>query len=246
MYADAFFLFLEVICKCVMKKKKRRYFTGTEIVLWISSVILILVSFLIFGGSSYISLIASLIGVTALIFIAKGNPLGQLLTVIFSLLYGIISFSCSYYGEMLTYLGMTMPMAVFSLISWLKNPYNGNKSEVKVQRLKPKEYIVTVVLAITVTTGFYFVLKYFNTANLIPSTLSVTTSFMAVFLTFKRSPFYAVWYAANDVVLIVLWSLAVAENISYMSVVVCFVAFFANDIYGFANWKKMARRQTTI
>lgn len=185
--------------------KKRRYFTGTEIVLWISSVILILVSFLIFGGSSYISLIASLIGVTALIFIAKGNPLGQLLTVIFSLLYGIISFSCSYYGEMLTYLGMTMPMAVFSLISWLKNPYNGNKSEVKVQRLKPKEYIVTAVLAITVTTGFYFVLKYFNTANLIPSTLSITTSFMAVFLTFKRSPFYAFWYAANDVILIVLW-----------------------------------------
>lgn len=179
-------------------------------------------------------------------FHCKRQPLGQLLTVIFSLLYGIISFSCSYYGEMLTYLGMTMPMAVFSLISWLKNPYNGNKSEVKVQRLKPKEYIVTAVLAITVTTGFYFVLKYFSTANLIPSTLSVTTSFMAVFLTFKRSPFYAVWYAANDVILVVLWSLAVAENISYMSVVVCFVAFFANDIYGFANWKKMARRQTTI
>ena len=187
-----------------------------------------------------------LIGVTALIFIAKGNPLGQLLTVIFSLLYGIISFSCSYYGEMLTYLGMTMPMAVFSLIFWLKNPYNGNKSEVKVQILKPKEYIVTAVLAITVTTGFYFVLKYFNTANLIPSTLSVTTSFMAVFLTFKRSPFYAVWYAANDVILIGLWLLAVAENISYMSVVVCFVAFFAKDIYGFANLKNMAIRQTTI
>lgn len=172
--------------------------------------------------------------------------MGQLLTVIFSLLYGIISFSCSYYGEMLTYLGMTMPMAVFSLISWLKNPYDGNKSEVKVQRLKPKEYIVTAVLAITVTTGFYFVLKYFNTANLIPSTLSVTTSFMAVFLTFKRSPFYAVWYAANDVVLVVLWALAVKEDISYMSVVVCFVAFFANDIYGYANWKKMAKRQAAI
>ena len=107
------------------EEKKRKYFTGVEIALWTGSVISILVSFLIFGGSAYISLIASLIGVTALIFIAKGNPLGQLLTVIFSLLYGIISFSCSYYGEMLTYLGMTLPMAVFSLIFWLKNPYNG-------------------------------------------------------------------------------------------------------------------------
>lgn len=37
--------------------------------------------------------------------------------ILFSLLYGIISFTFSYYGEMLTYVGMTMPMAVFALIS---------------------------------------------------------------------------------------------------------------------------------
>lgn len=75
---------------------------------------------------------ASLVGVTSLIFNAKGNPFGQFLMVVFSLLYGIISFTFAYYGEMITYLGMTMPMAIFALISWLKNPYNGNKSEVKV------------------------------------------------------------------------------------------------------------------
>lgn len=32
--------------------------------------------------------------------------------VLFSLLYGIISYAFAYYGEMITYLGMTMPMAV--------------------------------------------------------------------------------------------------------------------------------------
>lgn len=224
-------------------KSRQSYFTGTEIFLWISSVMLIIVSFLVFSGDDYFSLMASLIGVTALIFIAKGNPLGQLLTVIFSLLYGMISFSCSYYGEMMTYLGMTMPMAIFSLISWMKNPYNGNKSEVKVNRLKPTDYIVTVVLTIVVTVIFYFILEHFDTVNLIPGTISVTTSFMAVFLTFKRSPFYAVWYAANDIVLIVLWSLAAIKDISYLSVVVCFIAFFINDIYGFINWKRLEKRQ---
>jgi len=81
------------------------------------------------------TLAASLIGVTSLIFNAKGNPIGQFLMVIFSLLYGIISYSFSYYGEMVTYLGMTMPMAIFALVSWLKNPYNGRRSEVKVNEL---------------------------------------------------------------------------------------------------------------
>lgn len=72
----------------------------------------------------------------------------------------------------------------------------------------------------------------------------MTTSFLAVYFTFRRSPHYALAYAANDVVLIVLWSLATAENPAYLSVVVCFFAFLANDIYGFCNWKKMLAAQS--
>ncbi|MBE6696263.1 MAG: nicotinamide riboside transporter PnuC [Ruminococcaceae bacterium] len=106
-------------------KSLLKYFSKTEIILWCASVALITVSFCLFDRESLLTLLASLIGVTSLIFNAKGNPFGQLLMVIFSLLYGIISYSFSYYGEMITYLGMTMPMAIFALISWLKNPYNG-------------------------------------------------------------------------------------------------------------------------
>ncbi len=224
-------------------KTKAKYFSNSELVLWLGSISVIVISFFAFGNSDYLSLIASLIGVSSLIFVAKGNPIGQILAIIFSLLYGIISFSSAYYGEMITYLGMTMPMAVFSLISWLKNPYNGNKSEVKVNRLNPKEYIFMAVLSLAVTVIFYFILSFLNTANLIPSTISVTTSFVAVYLTFRRSPLYAVGYAANDLVLIVLWILATLEDFSYISVVICFMAFFINDIYGFISWKRMEKRQ---
>ena len=52
-------------------------------------------------------------------------------------------------------------------------------------------------------------------------------------------------YAANDIVLILLWIMATVENISYLSVVVCFAAFFVNDVYGYVNWKKMERHQTS-
>lgn len=189
------------------------------------------------------TLIASVIGATSLIFNAKGNPIGQVLMVIFSILYGIISYTFSYYGEMITYLGMTAPMAVFALISWLRNPYNGNKAEVKVNSLKKQETIFMSLLAAVITFGFYFILRYFHTANLIPSTISVTTSFLAVYLTFRRSPYFALAYAANDIVLIVLWILATLSDISYLSVIICFVAFLVNDIYGFINWLKMQKRQ---
>ncbi|WP_407384827.1 nicotinamide riboside transporter PnuC [Ruminococcus sp.] len=220
------------------------YFSKTEKLLWSISALVIVLCFVIFDRSNYLSLAAALIGVTSLIFCAKGNPVGQLLMIVFGLFYGIISFRYAYYGEMVTYLGMTVPMAVIALVAWLRHPYRGNRAEVEVNRLSKKELFFMLILAAVVTGLFYFILKWFRTANLIPSTLSVTTSFIAVYLTFRRSPYYALAYAANDLVLIVLWVLASREDITYLSVVVCFMAFLANDIYGFLSWRAMEKRQT--
>lgn len=225
-------------------KKVFTYFSRTELALWSLSVTSILLSFCALDRESYLTLAASLVGVTSLIFNAKGNPIGQALMVLFSLLYGIISYSFSYYGEMVTYLGMTMPMAVFALIAWLRNPYKGNRAEVSVNSIGRKEQAFMWLLSLVVTVAFYFILRHFDTANLIPSTLSVTTSFLAVYLTFRRCPAFALAYAANDIVLILLWVLASREDTRYISVAVCFAAFLFNDIYGYINWQRMKKRQS--
>ena len=224
-------------------KKILTYFTKTEWSLWLSSMALVILSFAVSPIRDYFSLLSSLVGVTALIFTAKGNPFGQLLMIIFCIMYGVISFSCAYYGEVMTYVFMTGPMAIYALINWLKNPYEGNRAEVKVNRVSKKEMAFMVVLSLIVTGIFYFVLRAFGTANLLVSTLSVTTSFIAVYLTARRSPLYALAYAANDVVLIVLWLLACIANPEYISTLACFAVFFANDIYGFINWRRMEKRQ---
>lgn len=211
--------------------------------LWMVSILAILLSYALFDRGNPLTLTASLIGATSLIFNAVGNPVGQFLMVVFSLLYGVISWSFAYYGEMLTYLGMTGPMALVALISWLRHPFQGNAAQVRVDRIHPWEWPLLILLTAAVTAVFYFILAWFHTANLALSTLSVSTSFAAVYLTARRSPWYALAYAANDVVLIFLWALASMVNRSYLSVMVCFVMFLANDLYGFFSWRKMARRQ---
>ncbi len=220
-----------------------KYFSKFELILWSASVSLIILFFCLFDRQNYLALSASLIGVTSLIFNAKGNPIGQALMILFSILYGIISLSFSYYGEMITYLGMTAPMALIALISWLKNPYNGKKSEVRVNKLALWEMLFALILTAVVTVVFYYILNAFDTANLIPSTISVTTSFLAAYLTFRRSPYFALAYASNDIVLILLWIMATVEDITYLSVTVCFAVFLVNDLYGFASWRKMQKRQ---
>ena len=227
-------------------KKLKGYFSKFEIGLWITSVALIIISFLVFDRGSYLTIVASILGVTAILLNAKGNPIGQGLMVIFSIIYGIVSYGFAYYGEMITYVGMSMPMAIIALVAWLKNPFNGNHAQVKVNRISKIETIFMIILSALVTILFFFILKYFNTANLIPSTVSVTTSFAAVYLTFRRSPYFSLLYAANDIVLIILWVLASFSDISYLSVVVCFAMFLANDLYAFISWRKMEIRQRIV
>lgn len=227
-----------------MMKQKNPFgaLTGFERLLWLFSMAVITVSFLFLPEKDYLSLAASLIGVTALIFVAKGYVLGQVLTLVFAVFYGIISFHFRYYGEMITYLCMTSPIALLSVISWIRHPYQ-KSAEVEVNRMKGWQIAVMLVLTALVTLAFYFILDALNTANLFFSTVSVTTSFLASYLTWMRSPYYALAYAANDVVLIILWVLASVVQPAYVAMVLCFVMFFLNDLYGFFNWRRMQRRQ---
>lgn len=217
--------------------------TKWEWLIWLSSLAIVLVSNLLTADLDILTLAAALIGVTSLIFAAKGNVWAQILMVVFSILYGIISFRFRYWGEMITYLGMTMPMAVWSAITWFKNPSEGNSSEVVIQKLTRRHVIWLTVSTVLVTVVFYYILMILDTPNIVFSTISIVTSFLAAALTMLRSSYYAVGYAANDVVLIVLWVLASFENPAYIPVVVNFVIFFVNDMYGFVSWKKREVRQ---
>ena len=212
-----------------------------ERMLWFASVVIIAMAFLLVKDGDGLSLIASLVGVTALIFVAKGDVTGQILTVVFSILYAIISYRFRYFGEMITYVGMTGPIAVMSVITWIRNPYSDK--EVKVNHLKARQWTMMLPLTLAVTIGFYFILKAFDTPNLGFSTLSIATSFLASSLTMLRSPYYALAYAGNDVILIILWVLATMDDAGYFPMILCFAIFFVNDIYGFINWRRMSQKQ---
>ena len=212
-----------------------------EKVLFGLSLTLVILSYIVFGGE-IITLASSLIGAAALIFVAKGYVIGQVLTVVFAVFYGVISFSFRYYGEMITYLGMTFPMAILATVSWIRNPYKKTK-EVKVKKMSTTESAVMLTFSAAVTVLFYFILKALGNESLTVSTFSVTTSFIASYLTFMRSPYYALAYAANDVVLIVLWIIASLTDTSYVTMAVCFFMFLLNDLYGFINWRRMMKRQ---
>ena len=211
--------------------------------LWGISLAVVIISNMMASNFDVLTLLAAMIGVTSLIFAAKGNVWAQILMVVFSILYGIISYRFRYWGEMITYLGMTMPMAIWSTITWIRNPSKEKGNEVEIRILNWK-HVAGIGVSCAVVTGiFYYILAALDTPNLALSTVSIVTSFLAASLTMLRSSYYAAGYAANDIVLIMMWILASLENPGYIPVAVNFIIFFLNDMYGFVSWKKREVQQ---
>lgn len=212
-------------------------FKTRDWVLWIISLAAVMGTNILGPDFDLLTLIATILGVTSLIFAAKGHVLAPLTMIVFCLLYGVISYRFSYWGEMATYLGMSLPMAIFAAVTWFKNP-SETAGEVEIGILGRKRRIIVFTLGLAVTVIFYFILGALDTPNLFISTLSIITSFMGAALTMLRSSYFALWYAGNDLVLITLWVLASITDPVYIPVAVNFFIFFFNDVYGFISWKK--------
>ena len=211
--------------------------TKKEWILWMGSLAIVILSNLLSTDIDVLTLVSACVGITSLIFAAKDNVWAQILMVVFSILYGLISWQFRYWGEMITYIGMTMPMAVWSTITWIKNQSESGQ-EVAIQKLTRKHVAGIAAAGVIVTAVFYMILKALDTPNILFSTISITTSFLAASLTMLRSSYYALGYASNDIILIVMWVLASIENPAYIPVVVNFIIFFVNDMYGFVSWKR--------
>ena len=208
--------------------------TKKEWALWLGSLLTVIISNIITGNIDLLTLAATCIGVTALIFAAKGNVWSQILMTIFCILYAVISWRFCYWGEMITYLGMSLPMSVWSIITWAKNSSESGNS-VAIQKLTLKHIAGLIMFGILITLIFYFILRALNTPNIVFSTISITTSFLASALTLLRSSYYALGYASNDIVLIVLWILASFKNPVYLPVAFNFMIFFIKEVNPFTS-----------
>ena len=217
--------------------------TKKEWVIYIVSLIIVVSSNFFTYEINYFNMLSTIIGATALIFMAKGNVWGQILSVAFCIMYAYTSYLFRYYGEMITYLVLSLPIAFMSIFTWMKNPYRKGENVVKIHVLTLKEVLIMILLATSVTIGFYFVLKALDTPNLIVSTISVATSFFAAYLLLRRNSYYALAYAVNDLIFITLWVLACFEDIGYLTVVACFIMFLVNDLYAFISWKIREKEQ---
>ena len=137
---------------------------------------------------------------TALL-LAKGKYSCYIIGIISTFFYAFVSYSNSYYGEVIIAMCCTLPLMVIGLVNWLKHQDNTNT--VIIKEITKKELIIVLISQVVLFYGYYSLLKFFNTNNLLVSTFSVIASVIATYLTARRSEQGFVGFIINDIILYV-------------------------------------------
>ena len=222
-------------------KKLFKDWTKFEIFLLLSSIAIIIFSG-VFCKSTILTIICSITGILCALMQAKGKIMSQFIGLVLVVLYSILSFENKYYGEVLIYIFIMLPLFVSGIISWIKN-VDKETNIVNENELSKKEWIILTTISIILFIGLYYLLKYFNTSQLFVSTLSMVTSLFATYLVARRSKYGFLFYIGNDIILFILWGMPVIYgNLLLIPMLISPLIYFINDSYGWISWNRRAEK----
>ena len=206
------------------------------------SIIIISMIAIIFN-SDLLTTISSITGIITALLLAKGKNLGQVFGILITILYSIVSFKNRFYGEVIIYIFLMLPMYLIGIVSWIKY-HNKETNTVQINKINNKEWLLISIISIFGFIGIYLLLKIFNTNELTVSTISVIVSLFAIYLQVRRSRFSFYFYIINDFILMTLWGIPVIKgNKLVLPMLFNPIINLINDIYGVYNWKKIERKQ---
>ena len=198
--------------------------------------------FTIIFKSPIVDLIYALLYFWTALLLAKGKYACYIIGIISTFFYAFVSYSNQYYGEVIIAMCCTLPLMIIGLVNWLK--HQDKKSTVIIKEISKKKILLLIMSQILMSFAYYYLLKIFNTNNLIISTISVAVSLIATYLAARRSEYGFVGFILNDIILIVLWSIPfIAGDANIATVLLCPILLLINDIYGVYNWKIIKQRQ---
>ena len=228
-------------------KKIKRFF---ETISWYEYLFLLIclatyITLSVVFKSGIITTLNALFGFLAVFFTSKGNVVGQILGIIQIPFYSYIAYSNRFFGELIICFVISLPICVTAIFSWAKNIYS-SCGDIKVNtNISWKEWLILIIVSLIVGVGIYFLLDYFNTYQVVLSTLSVITSAFAYYIVMRRNGYGFIFYIANNIFCMLLWILLVINNNDLTQIITFFnfIIYTVMNTRGIFNFIRLKREQ---
>lgn len=223
--------------------KTWRGYNVLDFVLIFSGLLSVIIAGILFGAKWYI-IINSIFGLLCVFTQAKGKVITQVVGFLYCIFYMIIAYWQKLYGEALLYLIIMLPMYVYGIIHWFANIDKKSQEVIVKNNLSKNEWIVLIVGFVAISFGVFFLLKKFNTSQLILSTVSFVSMLPAVYLLARRCKWNMIAFLINDLVVPFLWlNFILHGSFDFIPMIVNYVFQIIYDIYGLIQWNKLEKKQ---
>jgi nicotinamide mononucleotide transporter len=215
--------------------------------LWLCAFSLVTIYLYFAWDDTILGLIASLTGMLCVVLVAKGKISNYYPGIINVILYAYIAYGQKYYGEVMLNLLYFLPMQFIGLYLWKKNRIQGTDSEkVKTAFMSNTSRIVWTIISCIGVFIYGLILKRMGGNLPFVDSISTILSIIAMILMAKRYVEQWILWIVVDVVSIIMWFVALMNGGNDISILIMWIAYLVNAIYGQINWMKLHRTQGVV
>jgi len=207
--------------------------------IWMGVAVTLILILSIIAKTEILKIIASVCGVIYMLGVAKEKRTSQVFGFINTAIYAYLMFSDKVYGSAIYNAFYCLPMLVYTYFTWGKSK---EKSKLKVTSYSITDRCHLIMGAIILVTVYYVIATRFGVNYALVDALTITCGVFGMYAISKKK--IEQWYAfiIVNIANISMWIIESIKNPSNATMVLMFVIYMINNIYGFFVWKKQIKK----
>ncbi len=210
--------------------------TKADIILYIASMMLIVISGFIFKAY-FLSFLASIIGITAGIMNMKANKYCYILYMAQVILYAFVAWHNKFIGEAILAAFYLLPLYTYSAVKWIKASRKDEK--LLIFKMTKKLLVILSIACVIVTFGYGYVLDMLNSNLPYINALGTFTSVAAGYLSANRIKEQWYFWIAYSLIFSGIWISTLIADTSQVTLILQNIPYLYINIVGLVKWNKL-------
>lgn len=209
---------------------------------WLVLACAIITGLSIYWGDSLMGIISATTGVACVICTGKGKLSAYIFGLINCVLYAIIAYKATLYGETMLNALYYVPMQFYGFYVWSKNMNEETSEVIKKNMTWKTRGIFTVLIAIGVV-AYGFLLKYLGDEQPFLDSFTTVSSVFAMIISVKMYAEQWVIWVIIDVASVIMWVIAYMNGADSIATLLMWIVYLLNAIIMLVKWEKEALKR---
>lgn len=230
-----------------MKDLLKNEFKGWKMreILWLTIACAVIAGLSIYWGDSLMGIISSVTGVACVVCTGKGKLSAYFFGLINCVLYAIISYHASLYGETMLNALYYVPMQFVGFFVWNRH-MNQETCEVEKRKMRLPGLLIMIAIIAIATYLYGLLLRYLNDAMPFVDAFTTVSSVVAMIISIRMyAEQWWIWVAV-DVFSVYMWWCDFRAGSDNMATLLMWIVYLGNAVIMLVKWEKEARKKNAV